>query len=262
MTETSKPAVRIERPEPHILVVTIDRPEVHNAVNRHVALGLAEAVRVSEADENIWAVVLTGAGGRAFCAGADLRVVADGGLDELFLADGGFAGFVQAARTRTWIAAVEGFALAGGFEIALACDMIVAAEQAVFALPEVKRGLIASAGGVFRLARKIPANIANELIATGARLDCARAESLGLVNKAAPSGRVFGEALCLAREINENAPIAVRESLGIARLAADLTEKQLHVLSGQRQAVTMETRDFAEGPRAFLEKRKPQWIGA
>lgn len=262
MPDAKNPTVAIERPEPHILVVTINRPDFLNAVDQNVARGLAEAVSISESDPDIWVVILTGAGGRAFCTGADLRVVANRGLDELFLPAGGFAGFVQAARTRVWIAAVEGFALAGGFEIALACDMIVAAEQSVFALPEVKRGLIASGGGAFRLARKIPANIANELIVTGARIDCARAQALGLVNEVAHPGGALDVALRLARTVNENAPVAVRESLGIARGAVDLTDHELNILSGQRQAITMQTLDFAEGPRAFLEKRKPRWVGA
>ena len=254
-------AVLVDRPSAHILLVTIDRPDVHNAVNREVAEGLARAVQMSEADPDIWVVILTGAGGRAFCAGADLNEVAAGNLDRLFLPNGGFAGFVHAVRSRVWIAAVDGFALAGGFEIALACDLIVAAESSTFGLPEVKRGLIASAGGVYRLSRLLPRNVANELIATGARLDCARAHSLGLVNHVASSGEAVDQAIRLSLAICENAPLAVQESLKIARLSLDQSDYELAQLSNERQAWIMKTRDFAEGPRAFLEKRKPNWTG-
>jgi enoyl-CoA hydratase/carnithine racemase len=262
MTEHSNGAVTLDRPEHHLLVVTINRPNVHNSVNLEVALGLAHAIRVSEEDPDIWTVVLTGRGGRAFCTGADLNVVADGNLDQLFLPDGGFAGFVQAPRNKVWIAAVDGFALAGGFEIALACDMIIATGQSVFGLPEVQRGLLASAGGVYRLSRKIPANIANELIATGDRLGCVRAHAFGLVNHIAEANGALDAAIELARKICENAPIAVRESLSIARLSPDMTDEALYALSQERQLLNMTTQDFAEGPRAFIEKRKPNWIGA
>lgn len=262
MTNYDDEAVLIERPDRHILVVTINRVAVHNAVNQAVAHGIAKAIRLSEDDPDIWAVVLTGKGGRAFCAGADLKVVADGDLSQLFLPEGGFAGFVTGPRTRLWIAAVDGFALAGGFEIALACDMIVATQQSAFGLPEVKRGLIASGGGVYRLARKIPPNIASELIATGNRLECYRAHQLGLVNQIAEAGAALDAAIKLALQICENAPLAVRESLHVARLAYDLTDGELFTLSQERQSANAETLDFAEGPRAFLEKRKPQWIGA
>lgn len=262
MAEHSNSAVILERPVQHLLTVKINRPKAHNAVNLEVALGLARAIRVSEEDPDIWTVVLTGRGGRAFCTGADLNVVANGNLDQLFLPNGGFAGFVQAPRSKIWIAAVDGFALAGGFEIALACDMIIATEQSVFGLPEVQRGLLASAGGVYRLSRKIPANIANELVATGDHLGCARAHALGLINQIAEANGALDAAVVLARKICENAPIAVRESLRIARLSPDMTDEALYTLSQERQLLTMATQDFAEGPRAFIEKRKPNWVGA
>jgi enoyl-CoA hydratase len=250
----------MERCAPHVLLVTIDRPSALNAVNYEVADGLARAVQFSEEDDDIWAVVLTGAGGKAFCAGADLNDVAAGDLSRLFLHDGGFAGFVRSARTRVWIAAVDGFALAGGFEIALACDMIVATASSSFGLPEVKRGLIASGGGVYRLPRALPRNIALELIATGARLSCARAHALGMVNHIAEDGEAVTSAIQLASVICENAPIAVRESLTIARQTHDFTDGFLDRLSQRRQSLVMSTCDFAEGVRAFLEKRLPTWV--
>lgn len=257
---TQLQSVVVERVGGHTLVVTINRPDVLNAVNRDVARGIGEAVSVSEADQDIRVVVLTGRGGRAFCTGADLNLVSEGRLAELFLPVGGFGGFVQASRTKPWIAAVDGFALAGGFEIALACDLIVASENSEFGLPEVRRGILASAGGAYRLSRRIPLNIANELICTGQRMSCARASGLGLINKVVPPGGAREAAIELASMISEGAPIAIRESLRIARKAHDLTDEQLYEMSQVGQIIVSATKDFAEGPLAFLEKRTPIWI--
>ena len=171
-------AVLFERAGAHVALVTINRPAARNAVNGAVAQGMEAAVRETEADPAIRAVVLTGAGDAAFCAGADLKEVSAGGGAALWTEGGGFAGFVFAPRTKLWIAAVNGAALAGGTEIALACDLVVAAESASFGLPEVKRGLIAAAGGLYRLPRALPRAIALELIATGGRIDARRAASV------------------------------------------------------------------------------------
>lgn len=214
-----------------------------------------------EADPDIWAAVLTGAGGVAFCAGADLKVVSAGRMDDLYTADGAFAGFVKHPREKVWIAAVEGFAMAGGCEIALSCDMIVASEQSVFSLPEVTRGLIAAAGGVYRIVRAVPRAIALELIATGDRLAAVRAGELGLVNRVVKQGEAVAEAIALASRICANAPVAVRESLTVARQAYDLDDDALFDLGLQAQDRVMKTEDFAEGPRAFIEKRPAIWKG-
>lgn len=253
--------VRLQRLSAHVALVTIDRPLARNAVDGHVAHGLDRAVRETERHPDVWVVILTGAGEQAFCAGADLKAVAAGQVETLFTADGGFAGFVHHPRTKPWIAAVNGFALAGGTEIALACDFIVASQTAVFGLPEVKRGLIAAAGGVYRLVRALPRAVALELIATGAPLAAERAHAHGLVNRVVAPDALMVEALRFAETICENAPIAVRESLGIARRAYDLSDEALRQLSEQAAQRIRLTDDFREGPRAFVEKRPPRWHG-
>lgn len=246
---------------PHVAVVTLLRPEARNAINAPMAQDLEHVVQRLEADDQVRAVVLTGAGDKAFCSGADLREVAAGRLDDLFTTGGGFAGFVNAERRKPWIAAVNGFALAGGCEIALACDMIVAAEDAQFGLPEVTRGLIASAGGLYRLPRALPKAIALEMIATGQPLPAARALTLGLVNMLCSREELLDRALALADTIASNAPLAVAASLKIARSAAVFTDTQLHEQGDREQAALAGTADFREGATAFVEKRAPRWQG-
>lgn len=254
-------AVLFERPEARIALLTINRPDARNAVNGEVAQGLGCAVAQVEDDPDIWVAVLTGAGPHAFCAGADLKAIASGRAHELSTEQGGFAGFVYARRSKPWIAAVQGHALAGGLEITLACDMAVAAETATFGLPEVKRSLIAAAGGVYRLPRALPRAIALEMIATGEAISAARAATFGLVNQVVPAAQVRDAALKLARAICANAPIAVRESLAVARASYDLSERELRDLCEERRRRIWETEDFREGPRAFIEKRAPRWVG-
>jgi enoyl-CoA hydratase len=261
MSELAADVVTLEMPAPHVALVTLCRPESRNAVNAAVAVELENIVRSTEADPAVWAVVLTGAGGKAFSSGADLKEVAAGRLETLWTPDSGFAGFVRAVRAKPWIAAVNGLALAGGFEIALACDMIVASEDAAFGLPEVTRGMIAAAGGLYRLPRALPRAIALELIATGERLTAERAAALGLINRVVPKERTLPTALELAAAIARNAPLAVRESLMIARQAADLDDATLGRLSAEGQTRLMLSEDFREGPRAFVEKRPPRWVG-
>ena len=253
--------VLFEVVEPHIALVTINRPEARNAVNGAVAAGLEAAVERAEADPDLWAVILTGAGPHAFCAGADLKEVSSGRGGSLATAKGGFGGFVRAKRTRLWIAAAQGHALAGGLELLLACDLAVVAETATFGLPEVKRSLVAGAGGVFRLPRALPKAIALEMIATGDPITAARAAQFGLVNAVVPAADVVATARALARRVTVNAPIAVREALGVARQAYDHTEEELWEISGAASQRVRATEDFQEGPRAFVEKRPPRWIG-
>ena len=237
------------------------RPEVMNAVNARVAVELERIVIETERDPQIWAVILAGSGERAFCTGADLKEVAAGRLHSLWTRNGGFAGFVNARRRKVWIAAVEGMALAGGFELALACDLIVASEEAAFGLPEVTRGMLAAAGGAYRLVRALPRAVAFELIATGERLSAQRAQSLHLVTQLTAKGEAVKAALVLAQRICRNAPIAVQESLGIARRAYDLDDSALSHESSEAQLRLMKTEDFAEGPAAFVEKRSARWRG-
>lgn len=258
---TQEPVVRLSRPADHVALVTLCRREARNAVNPELAGQMEAAVETTESDPSVRVVVLTGEGSTAFCSGADLKVVSAGGLDSLFTARNGFAGFNHAKRDKPWIAAVNGFALAGGCEMALACDMIVASQEAAFGLPEVMRGLIASTGGLYRLTRAVPRNVALELIATGGRISASRAYDLGLVNRLAPAGEAVGAALALAAEIAANAPLAVRESLAVARLAMDLDEAELRRAGDEAQRRIMATEDFREGPCAFVEKRSPNWVG-
>lgn len=253
-------AVLLERRGPHVAVVTINRPEARNAVNGAVAQALEAKLLETERDEDVWVVVLTGAG-KVFSAGADLKEVSRGNVGSLFTEAGGFAGFIHAKRSKPWIAAVEGVALAGGCELALACDLIVASEEGGFGLPEVTRGLVAAAGGLYRLPRAIPKAVALELILTGERISSQRAAELGLVGRLAPAGQVLAAALELAERIAQNAPLAVRESLAVARLAADLDDAALRRLSDEAQARLQTTDDFYEGSTAFVEKRPPVWRG-
>lgn len=247
--------------EPHIALVTINRPEARNAVNGAVAAGLEAAVERVEADPDLWAAVLTGAGPHAFCAGADLKEVSAGNSKSLATERGGFGGFVRAKRSKLWIAAAQGHALAGGLELLLACDLAVAADTANLGLPEVKRSLVAGAGGVFRLPRALPKAIALQMIATGEPIPATRAAQFGLVNAAVPAEAVVATALDLARRVCANAPIAVRESLRVARQALDLSEADLWEISAKASALVRTTEDFREGPRAFVEKRAPRWVG-
>jgi enoyl-CoA hydratase/carnithine racemase len=254
-------AVLFEVIEPHIALVTINRPEARNAVNSAVSAAMEAIVERVEADPDLWAVVLTGAGPHAFCAGADLKEVSAGRSNTLAGSKNGFGGFVRAQRTKLWIAAAQGHALAGGLEILLACDLAVAAETATFGLPEVKRSLVAGAGGVFRLPRALPKAIALQMIATGEPISAATAAQHGLVNAVVPAGQVREAALDLARRVTANAPIAVRESLAIARQAAELDEETLWTMSRAASDRMRQTEDFQEGPRAFVEKRAPRWVG-
>lgn len=250
-----------DRLSPHIMRVSINRPEQRNSVSRKVAQGLAAAVREAEEDADIRVVLLTGAGDKSFCAGADLKEVAAGRGRDLTTADGGFAGFIEARRRTPWIAVVDAPAYGGGVEICLACDMVVASTRAAFALPEVARGIIAGAAGVFRLPRRIPAVVANEMLATGKPVSAERAHALGLVNRLAEPGRAFEEAILLAEDIAANAPLAVQASLALARQAFDLDEGALFDLMRTEVGAIIASSDAKEGPRAFVEKRAPVWQG-
>ena len=254
-------SVLFEKINQHIGLVTINRPKAMNAVNGEVAQGIAALVDQTEADDDIWVVILTGAGDRAFCAGADLKEISRGNARSLSVPEKGFGGLVYAKRTKPWIAAVGGFALAGGTELALACDMIVASEKSKFGLPEVTRGIVAAAGGVFRLPRVLPKAIAMEYIATGKHIPVEQALQFGMINRLVPDGQHLAAAIELATTITQNAPIAVRESLSVARQALNLEDKELIDLMQKASYKVFQTEDAKEGPLAFVEKRKPMWKG-
>ena len=245
----------------HIALVTLNRPEKRNAINGTVAEALDWIVKQVEADDEIRVAILASSLDTTFCAGADLAEIAAGNGASLQTLDGGFAGFVDAKRSKPWVAAVRGSALAGGMELSLACDMIVCSEDGKFGLPEVKRGLFAGAGGVHRLPRAIPRHIALELIATGNPMDAKRAFDMGLVNRLASTDEVFDTARQLASEIAVNAPMSVRESLVLARLAQETSDADMRTASKQAAMRVMTSEDAKEGPRAFLEKRAPNWSG-
>lgn len=243
-----------------VAVITIDRPEARNAVDGDVATGIEAALDRLEADEECWIGVIAG-NGPVFSAGADLRAVSAGRADSLSTARGGFAGIVQRERTKPLIAAVEGPALAGGFEIVLACDLVVAATSASFGLPEVKRSLVAASGGLFRLPRAVPRIIAMELVLTGDPMDATRAYALGLVNQLVEPGSALDAARALADRIGANAPIAVRESRRALLAGVGADDEDAWRTSRRAMATVMATEDFAEGPKAFVEKRPPRWQG-
>lgn len=243
-----------------VATLTLNRPDQRNAVNPELAGALEEATDRFEADDDVWVAVLTGAGG-FFSAGADLKAIAAGRGRELATERAGFGGFVRHPRRKPVIAAVRGPALAGGTELVLACDLVVAGSDASFGLPEVTRGIVAAAGGLFRLPRVLPRARAIELILTGDRIDAAEAHRLGLVNAVVDPDEVLPTARALAERICGNAPVAVRESLALARQADDISEDDGWRLSAEAMERIRQTEDAAEGPRAFAEKRAPRWTG-
>ena len=252
------PPVRFERVDRHVAMVILNRPRAHNAINGEMAALIDGMVKTVESDSTIRAAVFA-AVGKSFCAGADLREVAAGRANDLRTADGGFAGFVFARRTKPWIAAVQGAAHGGGTEIALACDMIVAGEEASFGLTEAKRGLIAGAGGCYRVARALPPAIAIEIVTTAMPFTARRAHELGLVNRMVDTAQVSAEAVKLAQTVAANCPLSVRESLGIARAAVNLGEKELRALQDEAVERILAGPDVIEGATSFLEKRAPVW---
>jgi enoyl-CoA hydratase len=249
--------VEFERRD-HIALLTINRPEARNAINPEVSQAMAALLDEIEADDDLRAVVLTGRG-EVFSAGADLKVVAQGNANDIARGKGGFAGVVTRDFPKPLIAAVNGPALAGGFEIVLACDLVVAADSARFGIPEVKRGLMAAAGGLIRLPKRVPLAIALELAMTGDPIDAPRALQLGLVNRVVAADQVVGEAIALAERIGENSPIAVRNSRRLVREAAELSEEEGWKRTIELMMPVFETGDAIEGATAFAEKRPPVW---
>jgi enoyl-CoA hydratase len=238
-----------------VLLIALDRDAKLNAMDHAMTLGLDAAMNRLEDDDALWAGVLAG-NGRAFSAGSDL---AD--PDRNSTERGGPYGLIRRARRKPLIAAVDGLAFGGGFEMVLACDLVVASPQARFALPEVKRGLLALYGGVFRAARALPLNLAREMVLTGEPISAERAHALGLVNRLCADGEALVEALALAESICANSPVAVRESLGVLNQAIDAADALAWQLSGDAAARVRASKDSREGIAAFLDKRAPVWRG-
>jgi enoyl-CoA hydratase len=256
----SEEVVRFETEGEHVAVITIDRPEARNAISPEVTRALEAAIDRVEESAELWVAVLA-ATPPAFCAGADLKAIREGHRLQLSTERGGFAGLVRRHRAKPLIAAVDGLALAGGTEIVLACDLVVASEAASFGLPEVKRGLVAAAGGLFRLPRKLPGNLALEYVLTGEPIGVELAARHGLVNRVCPPGEATATALRLAATIAANAPLAVRESRRVMIETAPREEIGWE-LSRQAATIAAQSEDAQEGIAAFLEKRAPVWRGA
>jgi enoyl-CoA hydratase len=244
----------------HRATITINRPDARNAVNGEVARGIEEAIDRLEGDDSLWVGILTGVP-PVFSAGADLKEINAGRGSELGTPRGGFGGIVARERSKPIIAAVDGPALAGGTEIAVACDLIVASRNARFGIPEVKRSLVAAGGGLFRLPRKLPFNVAMELTLTGDPIDAERAYHFGLVNVLCEPGEALAKAGQLAERIEANAPVAVRTSRQVVLAAMTADEETGWRLSQEGMARATGSQDFKEGLVAFIEKRPPAWTG-
>ena len=256
MTDNSENVVLVEQRD-RILIITINRPEAKNAVNAAVSRGLADAVDRLDDDPGLSVGIVTGAGG-SFCAGMDLKAFARG---ENVVVEGRGMGFTERPPVKPLIAAVEGYGLAGGMELALATDLIVASKDGAFGIPEVKRGLIAGAGGLLRIPQRVPYGIAMELALTGELMLAERGHELGLVNKLTEPGEALDGALELAATVSANAPLALAASKEILQQVGDWTEEEFWA----RQAPTIDTifgsEDAKEGATAFAEKREPRWQG-
>jgi len=250
--------------EGRVALITLNRPEARNAVNTDVANGLEAAIDQLEADDDVWVAILTGntegQSNPVFCAGADLKAV-NAGDSGLGTKRGGFAGFVYRERRKPVIVAVDGLATAGGCEIVLAADLVVATTRSSFGLAEVKRNLVAGAGGLFRLPRAIGQAAAMEAILTGEPIPAQRAYDLGLVSRLAEPGAAVTEARALAEQICLNAPMAVWASRAVVRAAASEDDDTLKDMTNQAMATVMGSEDLKEGLSAFIEKRAPVWKG-
>ena len=257
MSTRATASVTVAR-EGAVLVVTIDRPQARNAIDRATSEAIAAAMDQLDADASLTLGILTGAGGH-FCSGMDLKAFLRG--ERVELPGRGLAGIVETPPRKPLIAAVEGYALAGGCEIALACDLIVAAEDAQFGIPEVRRGLMAGSGGLIRLPQRIPRQIALEYALTGAMMPATEARQWGLVNRLTAPGQALEGALALARTIAANGPLAVQVSKQVMAQAGTWPADEVWA----RQRVLLEqvlaSQDAREGALAFAEKRAPVWSG-
>ncbi|HWH43873.1 MAG TPA: crotonase/enoyl-CoA hydratase family protein [Thermoleophilaceae bacterium] len=253
----SDEAVLTER-RGRVLLITLNRPDARNAVNGALAEGIASALDTLDADDELQAGVLTGAG-KGFSAGMDLKAFVKG--ESPYVDGRGFAGITQRAARKPLIAAIEGFAVAGGLEIALSCDLIVASRGSKLGIPEAKRSLVAAAGALIRLPKRIPYHVAMEMALTGDPIDAERAAQLGLVNRLADPGGSVDTALELAEAVAKNGPLALDASKRILQSALDWTEEEAWQKQGEIAGPVMVSEDAREGATAFAEKRDPVWKG-
>lgn len=250
--------VLIYEPREHVLVLTLNRPEAKNAFNAELATALSDALDRFEGDPSLRVCVLTGAGG-SFSAGMDLKALLKG--EKAFTKKRGGFGIMAAPPNKPIIAAIEGYAVAGGLELALCCDLIVATSSSKLGLPEVKRGLVAVGGGLFRLPKRIPYHVVMELALTGETHPALRFLQLGLVNKVVADGQALDSALELAQRIAQNGPLAVAATKQIVAKANEWTEEQAWREQRALAAPALTSKDAIEGPRAFAEKRTPVFRG-
>lgn len=241
-----------------VAVITINRPQARNAVNGDVARGIAAATDEFDARADVRVIVLTGAGG-TFCAGMDLKGFLSG--DEPRALGRGFGGMTERPPVKPVIAAVEGYALAGGFELVLSCDLVVASEEAKFGLPEVRRGLVAGAGGLLRLPNRIPYHVAMEIVLTGEHFTAARLAEVGLVNKLVPAGQALSAAREFAGRIALGAPLALAASKRVVVESADWSSDEAFARQAEIIIPVFGSKDAIEGASAFAEKRPPAWRG-
>ena len=241
-----------------VAVITINRPQARNAVNGDVARGIAAAVEEFDGRADVSVLVLTGAGG-TFCAGMDLKGFLAG--DRPTAPGRGFGGMAEKPPAKPVIAAVEGYALAGGFELVLACDLVVASDEAKFGLPEVRRGLVAGAGGLLRLPARIPYHVAMEIALTGEHYPAARLAEVGLVNRLVPAGQALTAARGLAGRIARGAPLALAASKRVIVESADWPSGEAFARQSEIIGPVFVSNDAMEGAAAFAEKRPPAWRG-
>ncbi len=239
----------------HVLTITMVRHDKRNAIDGPMTLALDAALNRLDDDPELWVGILTG-GPDFFCAGTDMAATSGPPTER-----GGVYGVVGRTRAKPLIAAVEGFAYGGGFEVVMACDLVVAADDARFGLPEVRRGLVATSGALFRASRVLPLNVAKELLFTGNDLGPAEANRLGLVNRVTPPGGALDGARELAAEITANAPVSVQQSLRVVEALAGADDERGWELTRQARRTIGESEDSTEGVAAFFEKRPPRWSG-
>ena len=237
-----------------ILLITLNRPEAMNAINTDLAQGLLAAVDELDSNDGLTAGVLTG-NGRGFCSGMDLKAFAAGGPPK------GFDQFLETGSKKPFIAAIEGFALAGGLEVALTCDLLVAAKDAKIGIREVKVGLFAAGGALLRLPRRLPYSVAMEMALTGQPITADEAKSYGLVSRVTENGATIDAALELAELIAENAPLAVAASKALIQAQQGITEEEFWELQKPHMKKVFTSNDAMEGPASFAEKRSPNWSG-
>jgi len=241
-----------------ILIVTLNRPKAKNAVNKATAEAVAAAMDELDSNDELRVAIITGAGG-TFCSGMDLKAFVTGETPNV--AGRGFAGLTESSPRKPLIAAVEGYALAGGLEVAISCDMIVAADNSMFGIPEVKRGLAAAAGGLVKLPRQIPSRVAMELALTGDFISAERAYELGLINRVVPAGTALDAAKELAAKIAANGPLAVAASKAVMLGQPDWSQDEMFKKQNDIAMPVFVSEDAIEGATAFAEKRAPNWKG-